>query len=120
MHNGAGDKPTSASIVGLARFEYGIPIELVSADLPEHLKMHCTGPLCNVVGAVLPLLNPVRNVKGRLGMWPMADDVRNRVLAELPQQAGPQETGFPVYWFSRPTHRMVEDLRVSKRQRRVS
>ena len=103
-----------AAIVEVARFTHSVPIALVPADVEDRLRAHCVGPQCNVIAEVQRLAEPLRNVKGALGVWRLTEAHRAELQRRLQTDSTTTLTGFERI-FRRPTETQLREL---KRRRR--
>ena len=87
LHNGAACDELPSHIVAVARFGKAprcedVLITDVPADVEAAMRKHVTGPICNVVVEIQALANPVP-CSGSQGLWPMTDNTRARVVADI-------------------------------------
>ena len=113
LHNNADKSDMPAAIVGVARFAHQVPIELIPGDVEDRLRQHCVGPQCNVVAEVQRLTEPIRSVKGNLGIWKLKVD-RMELGRRLRADGATELTGFERI-FTRPTEAQLRELK--RRQR---
>ena len=87
LHNGASCDELPSHIVAVAKFGAAprldnVHISDVPSDVDAALREYMSGPICNIVVEIQELEEPVP-CSGSLGLWPMAESVRQKVVEDL-------------------------------------